>query len=195
MGGRCYAPHKSGSTILCAAKADRARRWGGSPHTHSCEAEPAGRVEPSGRGGGGPGKPRAAVRGDMWRGHGGGDGAVLGGRGAHIVAQKREKKIVPVLASKREHTRLSKSALATATRLTMPCHKCSPNRVQAHTLRLFSPKHSVTPLPPCQSELDSPRLPPASAARLLWTSSAAPRGREGVCPGREVARPRTANPV
>ena len=105
------------------------------------------------------------------------------------------EKIVPVLASKKEHTRLSKSAPATATRLTVPRHKCSPNRVQAHTLRLFSPKHSVTPLPPCQSELDSPRLPPASAARLLWTSSAAPRGREGVCPGREVARPRTANPV
>ena len=111
------------------------------------------------------------------------------------LGSPHQKKIVPVLASKREHTRLSKSALATATRLTMPCHKCSPNRVQAHTLRLFSPKHSVTPLPPCQSELDSPRLPPASAARLLWTSSAAPRGREGVCPGREVARPRTANPV
>ena len=105
------------------------------------------------------------------------------------------EKIVPVLASKKEHTRLSKSAPATATRLTLPRHKCSPNRVQAHTLRLFSPKHSITPLPPCQSELDSPRLPPASAARLLWTSSAAPRGREGVCPGREVVRPRTANPV
>ena len=88
MGGRWYAPHKSGSTILCAAKADRARRWGGSPHTHSCEAEPAGRVEPSGRGGGGPGKPRAAVRGDMWRGHGGGDGAVLGARSAHCSAEK-----------------------------------------------------------------------------------------------------------
>ena len=88
MGGRCCAPHKSGSTILCAAKADRARRWGGSPHTHSCEAEPAGRVEPSGRGGGGPGKPRAAVRGDMWRGHGGGDGAVLGARSAHFSAEK-----------------------------------------------------------------------------------------------------------
>lgn len=88
MGGRRYAPHKSGSTILCAAKADRARRWGGSPHTHSCEAEPAGRVEPSGRGGGGPGKPRAAVRGDMWRGHGGGDGAVLGARSAHFSAEK-----------------------------------------------------------------------------------------------------------
>ena len=100
-----------------------------------------------------------------------------------------------VLASKKEHTRLSKSAPATATRLTMPRHKCPPNRAQAHTLRLFSPKHSITPLPPCQSELDSPRLPPASAARLLWTSSAAPRGREGVCPGREVVRPRTANPV
>ena len=117
---------------------------------------------------------------------------------ASVNSQRRSapnKKNVPVLASKREHTRLSKSALATATRLTMPRHKCSPNRVQAHTLRLFSPKHSITPLPPCQSELDSPRLPPASAARLLWTSSAAPRGREGVCPGREVARPRTANPV
>ena len=88
MGGRWYAPDKSGSTILCAAKADRARRWGGSPHTHSCEAEPAGRVEPSGRGGGGPGKPRAAVRGDMWRGHGGGDGAVLGARSAHFSAEK-----------------------------------------------------------------------------------------------------------
>ena len=87
-GGRRYAPHKSGSTILCAAKADRARRWGGSPHTHSCEAEPAGRVEPSGRGGGRPGKPRAAVRGDMWRGHGGGDGAVLGARSAHCSAEK-----------------------------------------------------------------------------------------------------------
>ena len=106
-----------------------------------------------------------------------------------------QKKCSSLSKQKGAHTRLSKSALATATRLTMPCHKCSPNRVQAHTLRLFSPKHSITPLPPCQSELDSPRLPPASAARLLWTSSAAPRGREGVCPGREVARPRTANPV
>ena len=53
------------------------------------------------------------------------------------------KKIVPVLASKKEHTRLSKSAPATATRLTMPRHKCPPNRAQAHTLRLFSPKHSI----------------------------------------------------
>ena len=113
MGGRWYAPHKSGSTILCAAKADRARRWGGSPHTHSCEAEPAGRVEPSGRGGGGPGKPRAAVRGGMWRGHGGGDGAVLGARSAHCSAEKglisgvngpRPSRTVNNFISKREFT-------------------------------------------------------------------------------------------
>ena len=62
---------------------------GGAAHRTHTVARPAGRVEPSGRGGGGPGKPRArAVRGDMWRGHGGGDGAVLGARSAHCSAEK-----------------------------------------------------------------------------------------------------------
>ena len=56
-----------------------------------------------------------------------------------IGRRHKDEKNVPVLASKKEHTRLSESAPATATRLTMPRHKCPPNRVQAHTLRLFSP--------------------------------------------------------
>ena len=72
----------------CAPQRPIAPDGGAAHRTHSCEAEPAGRVEPSGRGGGGPGKPRAAVRGDMWRGHGGGDGAVLGARSAHCSAEK-----------------------------------------------------------------------------------------------------------
>ena len=88
MGGRRYAPHKSGSTILCAAKADRARRWGGSPRTHTVARPSPGppgvcRAE-SGRGGGGQGKPRAAVRDDMWRGHGGGE--PVGRHGARAIS-------------------------------------------------------------------------------------------------------------
>ena len=58
----------------------------------------------------------------------------------HLILRVVEVSVfIYLFTSKKEHTRLSKSAPATATRLTMPRRKCPPNRVQAHTRRLFSP--------------------------------------------------------
>ena len=81
------------------------------------------------------------------------------------LATSTQIKNVPVLASKKEHTRLSKSALATATRLDQASPQVpSHSRTSlAHTLRqlfqlpgLFSPKHTLqvslfTTLNPCLS--------------------------------------------
>ena len=104
------------------------------------------------------------------------------------LATSTQIKNVPVLASKKEHTRLSKSALATATRLpslatsalpfadklgthTPPAVPASrPVLTQTHSSSVTL--HNPQPLPLYQSELESPRLPPASAARLLTSMDA-----------------------